>query len=55
MSELAFNINGEAFDLPATATGWRVRRMRHLDRLCPERGESRPVEDQDPLHGCVST
>ncbi|HEU0029895.1 MAG TPA: hypothetical protein VFQ53_04625 [Kofleriaceae bacterium] len=28
MSELAFNINGEAFDLPATATGWRVRRMR---------------------------
>jgi hypothetical protein len=29
MSELAFNINGEAFELPATATGWRVRRMKH--------------------------
>ncbi|HTR50275.1 MAG TPA: hypothetical protein VMJ10_06175 [Kofleriaceae bacterium] len=29
MSELAFNINGEAFEVPAHATGWRVRRMRH--------------------------
>jgi hypothetical protein len=29
MSELAFNINGEAFEVPANATGWRVRRMRH--------------------------
>jgi hypothetical protein len=28
MSELAFNINGEAFEVPANATGWRVRRMR---------------------------
>ncbi len=28
MSELAFNINGEAFELPAAATGWRVRRMK---------------------------
>jgi len=28
MSELAFNIDGQPFDLPATATGWRVRRMR---------------------------
>src|SRR5262245_49069370 len=28
MSELAYNINGEAFDVPATATGWRVRRMK---------------------------
>jgi hypothetical protein len=35
MSELAFNINGEAFDLPATATGWRVRRMRQ-GRGAPE-------------------
>ena len=34
MSELAFNINGEAFDLPATATGWRVRRMKQ--RGAPE-------------------
>lgn len=29
MSELAFNINGEAFDVPPSATGWRVRRMKH--------------------------
>ena len=28
MSELAFNINGEAFEVPAHATGWRVRKMR---------------------------
>ena len=28
MSELAFNMNGEPFDVPATATGWRVRRMK---------------------------
>lgn len=28
MSELAFNINGEAFEVPAHATGWRARRMR---------------------------
>ncbi len=28
MSELAFNMNGEPFELPATATGWRVRRMK---------------------------
>src|SRR5687768_14801908 len=34
MSELAFNLNGEAFDLPATATGWRVRRMKQ--RGAPE-------------------
>jgi hypothetical protein len=34
MSELAFNINGEAFDLPAAATGWRVRRMKQ--RGAPE-------------------
>ena len=27
-SELAFNANGEPFDLPETATGWRVRRLR---------------------------
>jgi hypothetical protein len=29
MSELAFNINREAFELPAHAAGWRVRKMRH--------------------------
>jgi hypothetical protein len=28
MSELAFNLNGEPFDVPSTATGWRVRRMK---------------------------
>src|SRR5690349_1361576 len=28
MSELAFNMNGEAFEVPAAATGWRVRRMK---------------------------
>src|SRR5690349_22155698 len=28
MSELAFNANGEAFEIPATVTGWRVRRMK---------------------------
>lgn len=29
MSELAYNMNGEPFEVPATATGWRVRRMKH--------------------------
>lgn len=28
MSELAFNANGETFDVPATVTAWRVRRMK---------------------------
>src|SRR5687767_8075688 len=28
MSELAFNANGDSFDIPATVTGWRVRRMK---------------------------
>lgn len=28
MSELAFNNNGEAFELPAMAAGWRVRRIK---------------------------
>ena len=28
MSELAFNANGEAFDVPANVMGWRVRRMK---------------------------
>jgi len=28
MSELAFSINGEPFEVPANATGWRVRRMK---------------------------
>ena len=29
MSELAFNVNGEPFEMPGAATGWRVRRMKH--------------------------
>jgi hypothetical protein len=28
MSELAFNVNGEPFEVPAAATGWRVRRLK---------------------------
>ena len=28
MSELAFNANGESFEVPANVTGWRVRRMK---------------------------
>jgi hypothetical protein len=28
MSELAFNLNGEPFELPGAAVGWRVRKMK---------------------------
>ena len=28
MSELAFNANGDTFEVPANVTGWRVRRMK---------------------------
>jgi len=28
MSELAFNMNGDPFEVPETATGWRVRKMK---------------------------
>src|SRR5512139_859354 len=28
MSELAFNLNGEPFELPPAATGWRVRKFK---------------------------
>lgn len=28
MSELAFNVNGNAFDVPATVSAWRVRRLK---------------------------
>jgi hypothetical protein len=28
MSELAYNINGDPFEVPTTATAWRVRRMK---------------------------
>ncbi len=27
MSDLAYNLNGESFEVPATAAGWRVRRI----------------------------
>lgn len=36
MSELAFNLNGERFELPATAAYWRVRRMKDVPRGGPE-------------------
>jgi hypothetical protein len=29
MSELAYNLNGEAFDVPGAAVGWRVRKMKN--------------------------
>ena len=44
MSELAFNANGENFEIPATVTGWRVRRMK--PRGAPELVYSR---DGGPL------
>jgi hypothetical protein len=28
MSELAFNLNGEPFEVPSAAFGWRVRRLK---------------------------
>ena len=28
MSDLAFNVNGEPFEAPANAAGWRVRRLK---------------------------
>ena len=28
MSELAFNVNGEPFEIPGTATAWRVRKLK---------------------------
>ncbi len=36
MAELAFNINGERFDLPASASCWRVRRFKASGRGTPE-------------------
>ena len=29
MSELAFNLNGDPFEVPSNATGWRVRKMKN--------------------------
>src|SRR2546425_4365611 len=61
MSELAFNSNGDTFDVPATVTGWRVRRMK--PRGAPELVYGRdgrpltvPVEsDVDDLREAVGT
>ncbi len=45
MSELAFTVNGDTFEVPNTVTGWRVRRLK--PRGAPELGasQSKPVFD----------
>ena len=61
MSELAFNANGESFEIPATVTGWRVRRMK--PRGAPELvygPDGRPLTvgievDIDELRDAVGT
>ena len=61
MSELAFNANGEGFEVPATVTGWRVRRMK--PRGAPELvygKDGRPLtigieSDIDELRDAVGT
>lgn len=61
MSELAFNANGESFEVPATVTGWRVRRMK--PRGAPELvygRDGRPLviaieSDMDDLREAVGT
>ena len=61
MSELAFNANGESFEIPATVTGWRVRRMK--PRGAPELvygSDGRPLTvgievDIDELREAVGT
>ena len=40
MTELAFNLNGDRFDVPSHAVGWRVRRLR------PNRGAPEIVYDR---------
>jgi hypothetical protein len=59
MSELAFNVNGESFEVPANVTGWRVRKMK--PRGAPElvygkdgRPLTIPIEsDMDELRDAV--
>lgn len=59
MSELAFNANGDNFEIPANVTGWRVRRMK--PRGAPELVYGRdgrplvlPIEaDMDDLREAV--
>ena len=61
MSELAFNANGDGFEVPAAVTGWRVRRMK--PRGAPELVYGRdgrpltvPIEcDMDDLRAAVGT
>ncbi len=61
MSELAYNANGDTFEIPATVTGWRVRRMK--PRGAPELVYGRdgrpltvPVESEiDDLREAVVT
>lgn len=61
MSELAFTVNGDTFEVPNTVTGWRVRRLK--PRGAPELVYARdgrpltlPVEaDLDGLNEAVST
>ena len=61
MSELAFNLNGDPFDVPTNAVGWRVRKMKN--KGAPEVAYGRngqplvlPLEaDVDDLRAEVST
>src|SRR5262249_51341388 len=45
MSELAFNLSGEPFEVPAHAVGWRVRRMKQRG----EKGAPEVVYGRDGL------